>query len=139
MKDENKPWYQKKAFLAERRKWYQKLEKSGFEDLEHTTWENGEAGHRFKAGGFRSAGDVQRRFGWDKVRYFELAAQRVWTMREEGCWPQEDILIMEMHSEGATKKEIWAKLGVSYGKIDRVIKEQRGKFRDYLGEYDEEE
>lgn len=132
-KEDNKPWYARRDFLRLRKEWYDKLEKSGFEDVEHTSWDTGEAGMQFKGGGFRSAGDVQRRFSWSKVRYYQLAAQRVWTMREEGCWDAEEIEIFDLHAQGATQKEIWEALGCSKRRIRETIKQQKELFRDYEG------
>ncbi len=134
VKKKDREWYQEPRFLELRKKWYEKLEKKGFEDIEHTSWDTGEAGDKFKAGGFRCAADVQRRFGWDKVRYYELACQRVWEMREEGVWDDETIEIFEFHAGGWTNKDIHRAMGVPKRRISKIIKEQRSKFRDYSGE-----
>lgn len=133
-KKNSRSWYEQRDFLKLRKEWYAKLENEGFEDIEHTNWDTGKAGDKFKGGGFRSAGDVQRRFGWDKVRYYELASQRVWDMREEGCWTKEQIEIFELHSQGMTNKDIWKAMGVSKSRIAKVIKEQKERFRDHFGE-----
>ena len=130
MSEKDKPWFQRKDFLALRKRWYDKLERAGFEDLEHTNWSDGSAGHKFKGGGFRSAGDVQRRYSHDKVRYYELASQRYWDMVDEG-FPKEECEVWLKWSQGSSKKAIHRGYGISMAKINKIIEEQEGLMHDY--------
>lgn len=124
-----KEWYQTKKFLNLRRKWYEKLEKEGFYDIEGVNWGNGETHERLFGKGFKSAAEFRRQYNPFQERYWELARQRYWDMLEES-YPSEDCEVWRLWTEGMTRAKICRVMGLSVKAVQAVLSEQESRMRD---------
>ena len=119
-----KPWYQQPKFLKERKKWYKKLEKSGFQDSEIIDWRTGEEGNLLKGhGSYTSQGDFQRNWSPDKERYFTALRQRSWDMLDEG-YSADEAEAVRLVGEGESLTHVRKLLGISTPKLKALLAEQ---------------
>jgi len=77
-------FYQDKKFVQLQKKWYAKLQKEGFADIE-TIGPDGEPMHFLTSGHgcYASNLDAFRKWSPDKQRYYELARNHYWNMPDE--------------------------------------------------------
>lgn len=92
-------WYERPELLKLRRKWYAKLSKSGFEDIEHIDWSTGDSGNLLSG---VSRVDVERHWSSASQRYYELARQHSWEMKGTGL----ERRVWTLHAEGLSNWEI---------------------------------
>ncbi len=123
-KKSQKPWYQQPKFLKERKKWYDRLAKSGFNDSEIVDWKTGEEGNLLKGyGNYTSQGDYQRNWSPDKERYFTALRQRSWDMEAEG-YTADQAEAVRLVGEGETLTHVCKLLGISRAKLKALLEEQ---------------
>jgi hypothetical protein len=116
-----KEWYQQPAFLKERRRWYKKLEKEGFQDAEVVDWKSGEEGNLLRGyGSYGSIKDYQRNWSPDKERYFTYLRQRSWDMKKEG-YNDDECEAVRLVGEGETLKFVGKLLGFSRAKLKDLL------------------
>jgi hypothetical protein len=88
------------------------LEKEGFRDHEHIDFQTGDVGHTFR---YSPTGDLRRSYSPDRERYYQLAVQWTWELRDLlprvkaiglDIKPLEVIItIWDIHANGGTWKE----------------------------------
>lgn len=108
-------WYTDPAFQKEQQKWYKKLKKEGFRDVETFDWSTGETFHILNTKTYKSTAEAVRDYDPHKERYFELARQRYWDMKEflENCpfWlrtkeAEQNLEIWNMWADGQRMSDI---------------------------------
>lgn len=121
---QKKPWFQTKAFLKEREKWYKKLAKAGFQDSEIVDWRTGEEGNLLKGhGSYTSAGDFQRNWTPAGERYYTALRQRSWEMENEG-YTADQAEAVRLVGEGESLGHVRKLLGISMPKLKDLLAEQ---------------
>lgn len=121
-------WYQKKAFLEQRKKWYAKLSKHGFQDSENVDWRDGESmellnGH----GNYSSQADVARAYTPEKEEYYSMVRQVYWDYL--GKWSVEKSEAVQMYGDGISQADIVKRLGATrhfvtkwLGHVKRIVR-----------------
>ncbi len=105
-----KKFWQTEEFRKLQDKWYGKLAKDGFEELEYFD-HNNEPNTFMRRG---ATADLARQYTPDAARYYELAQQYYWAVRWSR-WPAKYRTIWRMHSYGHTDDDVskyLEKLGV---------------------------
>lgn len=117
MKKSNKPkkWYEDKKFLAERWKWYEKLKKDGFKDIE---WHSRSTGEALPIMSGYSQMDAVRYYRPDQAELFRLMA----THQPE---------VERKYGEKSWQAKVWAAFadGLSFAKMNVKFSKEvtRGK------------
>ena len=111
-------YHESKKFLALRKKYYAKLKKAGFEDIEITDWSTGDSGNLLRGFGHM---DAVRRWTPDKERYYQLARQMNFTLAERK-YPKEERKIWGLHAEGVSFRAIERRLGVPRNRVSRIVR-----------------
>lgn len=97
-----RPWHADPKLLALRAKWYAKLKKSGFNDIEMIRRDDGESFERLRG---VSRHDVERTWTPATQRYFELAVQWLREIEARGAPEQRkgeakgNLAIWALHAE----------------------------------------
>lgn len=124
-----KAWYRTEEFLKLRKKWYGKLKKSGFDDLEYTNWDTGQPSPFVTRG---STADLARKYKPAVARYYELANQFLWEMREKpGRWKKGDIPIWREHAAGKTAEQIAGIVDLHFDTVAKRLKRLEPYFQEY--------
>ncbi len=119
-----KPWYKQAAFLEERRKWYAKLKKKGFKDIEYFDNRTGDALPMLN--GYSSM-DATRFYREDAAEFYRLAEQftrkvggkygvRSWQCKAWG-----------MYAKGHGVAKIAKALDIPISRADKTVKELKEK------------
>lgn len=135
-KRRSRKFYQKKEFLAEQKKWYDKLKKEGFQDIELIDWETGRVYERTMG---VSQADIVNTWTREQEEYYRLAAQFVHALREAGKESKEAIRIWELHAEGLGYRKIAKKLGVPKSRVERVVPRLKKQMLEAREDWDEAE
>lgn len=132
----DKKWYETSEFLALRKKWYDKLAKAGFEDIEYIDWRTGESGNLLKGFGHM---DAVKHYTPEHERYYELARQHLWRLRNrrkaalqrrkkggkgKEPLPQKYIEAWKLHSEGYGMSHIMRELGITRYKLKKFLRQE---------------
>lgn len=127
-RDSNKPWYQKREFLWERRKWYEKLAKTGFVDVEYTDWNTGESGNLLQ--GITTAQMLRRGVPTtqEQQRYYELARQYL----HSHSFTRLGRMVWKRHSEGIGTRDIAQQVGCSVFRAQSIIREHKKQLFEEL-------
>lgn len=120
-------WHEKPDFLALRKKWYAKLKKKGFKDAELIDWKTGDSYECMEG---ISKADLKRCYTPDKQRYYELARQWLWDLRERKDVSKRDLTIWGHHSDGRSYRWIEQKTGIKRGTTERVVAMLREQMLD---------
>ena len=113
-----KKFYETKAFLQLRRKFYAKLASKGFKDIEITDWSTGKSGNLLHGFGHM---DAVRRYSAEAQRYYELARQKGKNMRSRK-YSKEDRVVWRLHAEGKSNRAIERETGVPRARVSRIVK-----------------
>lgn len=125
MAQEEKPWHQKKEFLALRKQWYKKLKKRGFKDIEYQDWETGESGNLLN--GF-SLMDAARGWRPDKERFYQLAVHWLIDMRKRKrrkAIDPIDVKIWQLYSCAKSVHSIARELGTTTYLVTQVTEREK--------------
>lgn len=137
-----KKWHETKAFLAERKKWYDKLEAEGFNDVELTDWRTGEAWERTKG---IAQQEVCERWSPEAERYYQLANQYLWELRRRAHndrrrknpthrdWKRR-LAVWKLHAAGLGVREIGRRVGISHNTAWRMVRDIGPGFREWIKE-----
>ena len=113
-------------FLAERKKWYEKLEAKGFKDIEYTNWEDGSSGNLLSGYGHM---DAVRFYSQDVADYFYRAAHYLKDVKRHWGSKSLEYRAWKIHSRGGSLKEIKDELGVSMPVVKRIVGKVRMNMR----------
>jgi len=111
-------YYETPEFLETRRKYYAKLRKKGFKDIENIDWSTGESGNLLNGFGHM---DAVRRWTAESQRYYELARQKAQNMRSHK-YTKDERLIWRLHAEGVSFRAIERKTGIPRARVSRTVK-----------------
>lgn len=111
-----------KQFLKLQQKWYKKLEKSGFKDIE-SPLKPGQPLKHWDSIDFQL--DHTKETFLEKQRYYELAGQLLHSFKFKS---RIDRRIWKMHAEGVSTTDIAKKLNLYRTTIHRIIK----KYASYI-------
>jgi hypothetical protein len=110
-----KAWYERPEFLDLRDKWYKKLERAGFEDIETNLRTTRQPGPLLKG---VSAGDLARRlYRQDKEDYYRWARHHLHEMKTNTRRQRIARRVWELHSEGESQVKILQKLKKTYPEL----------------------
>lgn len=121
-------------FLKLRQKWYDKLKKKGFHDLEITDWSSGDS--RECLDGISQA-DIVNTWSPEQERYYQLAVHWCVVMERRLTKKGADELelprvpkkcfveVWRMHADGKPYKAISARLKVPRSQVERVVREEK--------------
>lgn len=126
-------WHEQRAFLEERKKWYAKLKKEGFDDIENIEWNTGAS---YECLNGVSNADVCDSWTHGKERYYQLANQFLWELRKRASrdrrrksperkdWGRV-LRIWKLHAEGASIRDIVKKVGFYRSGVHKVVVDMR--------------
>lgn len=117
-----KPWYQKPEFLEERFKWYQKLEKSGFKDIEYHDYGTGQVLPVMK--GF-SPMDAVRYYHPDAAEYYRQAEHHILAVKKEYGARDWRTKAWTLHSQGLGTERIAKALNVKQSAVVKLVRIQK--------------
>lgn len=115
-------WYKDPELQRQQREWYAKLAADGFNDIEQIDWATGDPKPLLRG---MSQGDLARGlYKYSSEEYYSAARAHVHRIKD-----RRTAHVWELHSEGYSVARIHAVLGERYGltkgRIDRIVKEQR--------------
>lgn len=116
--------FQSEEFLKLRREWYDKLKESGFKDIEHIDWTDGESGNLLNG---MSLMDMLRSYKPEQQRYFELAIQnrqRIYVRHYKGYLEQWHVTAWTMHSNGKSFQYIEDNTGIPRRTVAAFIQKE---------------
>lgn len=137
----NKFW-RTPEYLALQRKWYKRLERSGFDDLEYQDYRTGEPLPDVLRR--NSTADLARLFRSDKERYYQLACQFLWEMRRWDGKPRVrpggrsratvpgTLRLWGLHCAGLGNKEIARRTGLSADTVAARLRRIRAMMFEWL-------
>lgn len=133
-------WYSQPDFLAERKKWYAKLAKKGFDDIERIDWDTGEPQWALK----RSVcyGNMTKVLAEDGGRgeYYRVARWFAADLeRGDPKLPKKQVKAWRMHSEGAFNRQIADAQGVTYRTATRWLSRMREMMLEKYTSQEEDE
>ena len=142
MADDGAKWYEQRAFLNERKKWYAKLKDEGFVDRELINWATGEAWERMDG---VSQADVCNTYTKEKERYYQLACQFYWELSKiamkDGPSKNPRVRrwrrvrrVWKLHADGCSVREIGRRLGMGRMSVQRDIEQVRPLFMEWIQE-----
>lgn len=113
---------EKKDFQKLQKKWYNKLARTGFKDVENVFvkgeplkhWDSSEFQRYFSPSSFS-----------ERQRYYELASQLLHDFKFK---TSADKTVWEMHTQGISQRQIAKKMGLHYNTVCRIIK----KYASYI-------
>lgn len=118
------PQRKDKAFIELQAEWYEKLEKSGFEDIEDTTSPN-EFLKRWDSSYFKTQSRAAEFHS--KREYFDLACSYRETKMQGFKYilfgKQLDRAVWELHAEGLSLREIAKEVGKNKTIVHNIVKE----------------
>lgn len=124
------PFWRRPAFVAEQAKWYARLARSGFEDLEYQHPVTGEPREFMRRG---SLADLARLYRWDKVRYFEWAQQFALTLRHGSKRdPRGHHRVWRRYAKGVAPAKIAAELRLPRRRVLYAIEVMQVRFNRWL-------
>lgn len=112
------------AFLKLQRKWYERLRKEGFEDIE-TLLPNGQMGQLLKNKG--NITRVQSDYASIQYDYFALARR----FGQHSKLSQQERSTWNLYANGMTIRKIGKELGKSASSVYRLIKKLKKKFEQW--------
>lgn len=119
-----KPWYKEAAFLEERRKWYAKLKKKGFKDIEYFDRKTGDALPVLN--GYSSM-DAVRFYREDAAEFYRLAEQftrKVGNKYGKRSW---ECKAWGMYAQGVGVAKISKTLDIPLSRADKLLSELKQK------------
>ncbi len=133
-KPSKRAWHQTPEFLAERRKWYDKLKKSGFRDVEIHNWRDGSAWERtngfsqmdgLKAGLHEDRGQLNSDY-WYRAKQYQRCVARAHgaASLEYKAWRR--------YVDGEGPAAIAAKLETNVWRVEAAIKKLQKSMATWL-------
>ena len=121
-------WYEKDSVRALRDKWYAKLNKSGFRDIEIIDKATGEHGPLMHG---PSTGDLRRGLYKPATEeYYRCARKHLWDMRARAYCPEDRLRIWALHSEGVSQTKIHEQTGAPMGRIRKVVASELKRMKE---------
>lgn len=153
-----KKYYETDEFLALQKKWYGKLDRKGFKDIEYTNHTTGETGNLLKGTPTTTAALTRKvRKGADgklkdnsesdlveeyvlKEAYYQWAGRFYWNMVEyPECYSQAEIAVWELHKEGHSNEHISKLLGMRHKDVKTAVEDLQLDMRFFLANEQYEE
>lgn len=119
------PFWRRPSFVAEQAKWYAKLAKAGFADLEYQHPLTGEPREYMRRG---SLHDLARVYRWDRARYFELAQQYASTLPGGKRDPRGHHRVWRRYARGLAPTLIAERLGWSMHRAHYAVETMTKRF-----------
>lgn len=119
--------YKNKEFLKLRWEWYEKLKKSGFNDIEFHVRSNGDTMPMLNGMNATDMVKMLTRWGASKVEYYRLAEQQLAKVGKEFGTRSWQYKAWKIHSDGHGIRTITRLLGVTDGEARRLIRKQQAE------------
>ncbi len=123
----SKAWYQQESFLEERQRWYAKLKKAGFNDIEYHDQKTGQSLPVLR--GF-SLMDAKRYFRPDAAEYYRLAEHHIRNCKRIYGAKSWESAAWEMHASGMGTKRIAEALNRKLSQVIRLIRIEKESMLD---------
>lgn len=118
-----KKFYETPEFIKQQKEWYDLLADDGFQDIEQMDWVKKDFRERLLGNGcFSSAGEAIRAYSPDLQRFWELAHQFYWWLREHSDEKPEHIEMWRLYLDENSYAGVGRQFGVSTGTATKHIK-----------------
>ena len=119
--------YKNKEFLKLRWEWYEKLKKSGFNDIEFHIRSSGDTMPMLNGMNATDMMKMLTRWGASKVEYYRLAEQQLAKVGKKFGKRSWQYKAWKIHSDGHGIRTITRLLGVTDGEARRLIRKQQAE------------
>lgn len=122
--------FSNKAFLAERWKWYKKLEQEGFQDIEYFSRKTGEALPLMDGMGPIDLKKNYEKFGNSKSIYYTAAEAHASNVEETYGYYSEQAKVWRIHVRGFGSNTVSRRLELPHQWVHRFVKREAARMWD---------